>query len=81
MSDETRAAMEDAIRAHIADENDEPRVVTDWIALVAHEGADPGSTGYYYALRQGMAAHQTTGLLAHFLRYIERDEYEMEEEV
>lgn len=73
MSAETRAAVEDAIRAHVADESDDPRVVVDWVVLTSDSGADMDSTGYYYACRDGMPWHSLTGLLSHFLRRLEHD--------
>ena len=80
MSDETHQAVEEAIRAHIADEYDEPRVVTDWVILSANQGLDDNSTGYFYIVRPGMSAHVLTGLIGHFLRKFEHQHVTEEQE-
>jgi hypothetical protein len=67
MSDETRRAVEDAIRAHVSDGYDEPRVVTDWVVLSANQGLNDDSNGYCFVTPMGMSAHVLTGLVAHFL--------------
>ena len=72
MSDETRAALDGAIRAHVLDEYGEPRVVTDYAVLVASQGFDDSTTGYFYACPVGMAAHVLTGLVGHFQRTFEQ---------
>jgi len=71
MSADTYRAVEDAIRAHIADRYNEPRVVTDWVVLSANQGLDSGSTGYFYITPRGISAHVLTGLIGHFLRNFE----------
>lgn len=71
MSDQTYDALEEAIRAHIADEYDEPRIVTDWVVLVANQGLDDTVTGYHYTVPRHIAAHTLTGLIGHFLRRFE----------
>ncbi|MDA8440473.1 MAG: hypothetical protein M0Z51_16665 [Propionibacterium sp.] len=72
MSDETRHALDDAIRAHVLDEYGDPRIVTDYAVLTASQGLDDAVTSYFYACRVGMPAHTLTGLIAHFLRTFER---------
>lgn len=71
MSEDTRRAVEEAIRAHLADEADEPVIVTDWTVLTAYQGMDDDTTGYFYIARIGMAAHTFTGLIRHHLRVFE----------
>ena len=71
MSQDTRDAVEEAIRAHIADEYDDPRIVTDWVVLIANQGLDDDTTGYFYISRIGMPAHTFTGLIRHHLRVFE----------
>lgn len=71
MSEDTRRAVEEAIRTHLADETDEPVIVTDWTVLTAYQGMDDDVTGYFYIARIGMAAHTFTGLIRHHLRVFE----------
>lgn len=66
MSEATKADLEAAIRAHIASEYDEPRVLTDWVMLSANQGLDDSVTGYAYSCSL-MSAHVLTGLIGHFL--------------
>lgn len=80
MSDETRDALDAAIRAHVLDEYDEPQIVTDYAVLVASQGLDDSVTSYFYACRIGMPAHALTGLVAHFLRTFERQHDDDEED-
>lgn len=80
MSKETRETVEAAIRAHIADEcEDGPRLVTDWVVLVAHVGANPDTTGYFYE-PSAMPWHTLTGLVRYFLRRFESEVNEQEKD-
>lgn len=74
MSEQTKAALDAAIAARIADECDEPTIVTGYVLHAAHlstENIDRGSTGYFaeYADQQPFhvcvgLAHQLTQKLA-----------------
>lgn len=77
MSDQTKAALDEAIRAHVLDEYNDPRIVTDYVVLIASQGLDDAVTGYSYACPVGMAAHVLTGLIGHFqqrFQYLHRSE-------
>lgn len=67
MSKATHAAVEEAVRAHMADEYDDPRLLTDWVVLIANQGLETTHTGYFYISPVGTSAHVLTGLIAHFL--------------
>lgn len=64
MSDETYEALEDAIRAHIADLSDGAAMLTDWRVTAA--SVDPnypmGSTGYLHITSAHTPAHSRMGL-------------------
>lgn len=68
MSAKTKTALDEAIRAHILDEYDAPRIVTDYAVLCANQGLDADTTGYFYTCSPGMPPHTLTGLVGHFLR-------------
>jgi len=63
VSDQTRTALDDAIRAHIAaQEPDE--YVTDWVVLAATALPETGDAhGYARIARDGQAIHTTLGLI------------------
>lgn len=49
MSEATKAAIDEAIRAHVAEEAaGELRVVTEWYVVIAAQGADPDETHYLH---------------------------------
>lgn len=51
MSDATRAALEQAIRDHVADEADgETRLVTDWYLITAAVSEEVNVTNYLHVL-------------------------------
>ncbi len=62
MSDETYAAMEDAIRAHVADETDGGYLTAWHLAAHAAIPADADGSSYVYATHDG-APHEWWGLL------------------
>lgn len=63
MSAESRARMEDAIRAHVADESD-GGLCTAWVlAAVNVEPADPGVVGYTF-WNSATPRHEIVGLLS-----------------
>ncbi len=61
MSEETWAAVEEALRAHVADE--EPGVyLTDWLAVSASAIADDSDSTNYQHVRSDSAPHVLLGL-------------------
>jgi hypothetical protein len=67
MSDETFAAVEDAIRAHVADCADgAPRLLTDWYVITAAVGEEMAENHYLHVCSE-TAMHSLHGLvdLAH----------------
>lgn len=72
MSDETRRALDEAIRAHVAAEYDDPTIVTDYVVLTAVQSIDADSTRYFYEVREGMSWHVLIGLIRWFLSKFER---------
>lgn len=74
MSDATKAALDEAIQAHIADEAD-GSIVTAYVLLAANqtvEELDKHLTGFWREVSEGQAMHTTIGLailLADQLRY------------
>lgn len=78
MSAETYAALEDAIRAHVADSNPEWPVLTDWVLLAASAGNDALLTGYTDACSES-SSHALEGLLHRGLRRIVARETEEDE--
>lgn len=72
MSAATKQALEDALRAHIADEHDKDAVVTEWIILASGvtPGADSADRGVWYE-DSDMPIHHHAGLLRWHLRRIE----------
>lgn len=63
MSEVTYAALEDALRAHIADETDGGYLTAWTLAAAAVSPADPNETHYTYANHEG-APHEWLGLQA-----------------
>lgn len=73
MSAETYAALEEAIRAHVADENTDWPILTDWVLLTASAGSDALLTGYTDACSES-PTHALEGLLHRGLRrLVDRD--------
>lgn len=62
MSDVTRQAVEDAIRAHLADEYDEPWLITHWYAIVAASDVDMERTNYVHVASDA-PLHVSLGLV------------------
>ena len=62
MSDETKAALEDALRAHVADESDYP-LTTDWYIIAASVGEDPWLTDYVHVCSD-TPLHSLMGLVS-----------------
>lgn len=68
MSDATYDALEDAIRAHVADEAEDGHVLlTDWYLLTAAVSGDPGDTEYLHACSDS-PMHTALGLITLALR-------------
>lgn len=67
VSAETYAALEAAIRAHVADSNAEWPILTDWVLLTASAGNDALLTGYTDACSES-PTHALEGLLHRGLR-------------
>ena len=61
MSDETFAALEAALKAHVADAENEGALLTDWIVTAACVGGFAG-TGYMHLSAKGTAPHSLFGL-------------------
>jgi len=62
MSDDTYRAVEEAIRAHLHDEQEAGRVLVDWFVVAAHAGAQPRETGYLMA-HSDAPPHVMAGLI------------------
>lgn len=63
MSAETYAALEDAIRAHVADEaHDGHTLLTDWYLLTAGVAPEIGTTDYLH-ICSDMPLHSALGLV------------------
>ena len=62
MSEATKEAIEDAIRAHVADEGGEALVITDWYVITAAIGVDDEETHYFH-VQSGGPWHTITGLV------------------
>ena len=63
MSDATKSAVEDAIRAHLAADRDGD-ILTDWVVLAAtYLPGDEGANGYLRLVPDGQAIHSTLGLV------------------
>jgi len=78
MSDDTKANLEAALHAHIADEQD-GRIVTDWAMVVASttvEDIGTGATFYQFQANTGQPAHVSYGLLSYALHSAVWDEDE-----
>ncbi len=64
MSDETRAALEAALAAHVADRCD-GAIVTDWALIAATSSLDDigtGRTSYFVEANERQPIHVMTGL-------------------
>ena len=73
MSDETKRAVQDAIAAHIASENEgEPlEYLTDWIFVAAAAIAeDCDRTSYWFLSNDGIPYHSQLGLLHRGIEYV-----------
>ncbi|MFL6416777.1 MAG: hypothetical protein ACJ74Y_14030 [Bryobacteraceae bacterium] len=70
MSEETYEAVEEAIRIHMADEN-EGAFLTQWV-VVAHaiSATDSASSNYQYMSHKG-PAHEKIGLLSLGMRWVD----------
>lgn len=74
MSEATKRAVQDAIAAHIADENDSDSTeyLTDWFVVSAAVIADDvDRTAYYFLSNDSIPYHSQLGLLHRGLQYIE----------
>lgn len=72
MSSETYAALEDAIRAHVADEgHDGHTLLTDWYLLTAAVSTDIGTTDYLH-ICSDMPVHSAVGLVTVAFRRLNR---------
>lgn len=70
MSDSTKAALEAAITAHIADLTD-GNILTDWglvIASTSIEDIGTGTTVYMFESNAGQPAHVSYGLMSYALQ-------------
>lgn len=76
MSEKTYHLLEDALRAHLADENEgEPDVIlTDWYVIAAAEvaAAERGTT--YFHIASETPLHSLYGLVAHAHRRLLQDD-------
>lgn len=73
MSDATKRAVQDAIAAHIADENEgEPiEYLTDWIVVSAAAIAtECDRTSYWFLSNDGIPYHSQLGLLHRGIEYV-----------
>jgi hypothetical protein len=75
MSDETYAALEDALRAHVADETDENCVATDWYIVTAAQELTEQSTRYLH-IGSSSPWHTLFGLISAAKRQLLRDDAE-----
>lgn len=62
MSDATKAAFEDALRAHVADEQPDFPLLADYYCICASVGGDATKTGYLH-VRSESAAYALMGLV------------------
>jgi hypothetical protein len=63
VSEQTKAALEEAIRAHVADEAEgEPRVVTEWYVVTAAVGVEAHETHYLHVVSEA-SWHALLGLV------------------
>lgn len=62
MSEATRQAIEDAIVAHLADEYDEPWLMTHWYAIACASDADMDRTNYVH-MSASAPFHSSLGLI------------------
>lgn len=82
-SDETLAALEQAINNHFAavwDENDqtgEADYIPDWVVVVSFQDLSEGfkQAGYSVETRKEMHAHQIKGLLAEGLDWVDEQRH------
>ncbi|MCG7285373.1 hypothetical protein MHY85_05205 [Cellulomonas sp. ACRRI] len=73
MSDDTYAALEDAIRAHITNQQGADRFIVDWALAVSSKPFDDNSTGYGFTYSDSQP-HALEGLTRRMLRSLEADE-------
>jgi len=73
MSDETYAALEDAIRAHIADQQGADRFIVDWALAVSSKPFEESSTDYGFTYSDSQP-HALEGLSRRMLRSLEADD-------
>jgi hypothetical protein len=82
MSTDTRAALEAAVAAHVADECD-GAMLTGW-ALIASNATeadfDNNQTGYMIAAQDRQPMHSTLGLIHHHLNILEDNTWTYVEE-
>lgn len=79
MSEATYAALEQAIRDHITDEQGTPQLLTDWHMIAASLSDEADSTGYTHATSNS-SWHSMRGLLVRAERELELDEAEDDDE-
>lgn len=73
MSDATKRAVQDAIAAHIADENEgeSAELLTDWVFVAAAAIAnDAECTSYWFLSNDGIPYHSQLGLLHRGIEYV-----------
>ncbi|MDQ0100459.1 hypothetical protein J2T10_000078 [Paenarthrobacter nicotinovorans] len=75
MSDATKQAVQDAIAAHIADENQSSgnsiEYLTDWqLVAAAAISDDVDHTSYWFLSNDGIPYHSQLGLLHRALQYV-----------
>lgn len=75
MSDETYEAVQEALRAHVAESQPEWPLLTDWYVVCASVGQDMNSTGYLHVTSDG-PPHHAHGLLVRGIRRMESDEFD-----
>ena len=64
MSKATIDAIEDAIRAHIAEETEDHEILTDWLVIAStFMPTNEDANGYYRAHPVTQAIHTTLGLM------------------
>lgn len=72
MSAETRAALEAALAAHIADRCD-GAIVTDWALIAANSSLDDlgtGRTSYFVEANENQPVHVMTGLFRYASEHV-----------
>lgn len=82
MSDETRAALEAALAAHVADHCD-GAIITDWALIAATSSLDDigtGRTSYFLEANENQPIHVMTGLFRYASEHVLRDAEEDEED-